>query len=303
MFRVMRLPVSPGTRVGERLAAGTESHPANRSRRQTARPAYADGHRPGLRRLFRARARREDRCADLADPHLWRLSRPSSPMREASASPIETFQRSSPRSPMPSSTSARRRVFILDTGVSTIAPVDAAIHASRHPSHDPPRETSFAGPRFSGTAHSLKQQPYGSHADEIETSLMLVIAPQLVDMTRARASPFSAAGPSAGPPFTRRLSVRRITRQAEASATPRSRRLTRGRACLQLSSKILTGRSDSETGRLSDEGPAPDDFSDRAVQRIGQERQDRAVLQRIMEDLKPEAVYFTEQDGKRSGCS
>src|SRR5690242_1060003 len=26
-----------------------------------------------------------------------------------------------------------------------------------------------------------------------------------------------------------------------------------------------------------------------------------AIMQRIMEDVKPEAVYFTEQDGKRSG--
>jgi creatinine amidohydrolase len=45
----------------------------------------------------------------------------------------------------------------------------------------------------------LQQQPYGSHADEIETSLMLAIAPQLVDMKRAEASPFSPDGPSQGP--------------------------------------------------------------------------------------------------------
>jgi creatinine amidohydrolase len=91
-----------------------------------------------------------------------------------------------------------KSLFIIDTGVTTIAPVDAAIHASRHHSHVR-HITVFRGPRFLTTAHSLMQQPYGSHADEIETSLMLVIAPQLVDMTRARASPFSAAGPAPGP--------------------------------------------------------------------------------------------------------
>jgi creatinine amidohydrolase len=57
----------------------------------------------------------------------------------------------------------------------------------------------FAGPRFRAVARALRQQPYGSHADEIETSLMLAIAPELVDMTRARPSPVSPCGPVPGP--------------------------------------------------------------------------------------------------------
>jgi creatinine amidohydrolase len=57
----------------------------------------------------------------------------------------------------------------------------------------------FAGPRFKETARALKQQPYGTHADEIETSLMLAIAPELVDMTMAEPMPFSPAGPARGP--------------------------------------------------------------------------------------------------------
>ena len=86
----------------------------------------------------------------------------------------------------------------------------------------------FAGPRFEETAHALKQQPYGTHADEIETSLMLAIAPELVDMTRAEPMPFSPGGPSRGalspddPP-------RPITRQAAASAIPRLPRRKRVR--------------------------------------------------------------------------
>ena len=54
-----------------------------------------------------------------------------------------------------------RRVLILNTGLSTIAPV-------------------------------------GSHADEIETSLMMVVAPELVDMAQATPSPFSAKAPAPG---------------------------------------------------------------------------------------------------------
>lgn len=92
-----------------------------------------------------------------------------------------------------------KSLFILDTGLSTIAPFDAAIPASRHPSRVR-HITVFRGPHFLATARNLMRQPYGSHADEIETSLMLAIAPELVDMTRARASPFPAAtGPAPGP--------------------------------------------------------------------------------------------------------
>jgi len=40
--------------------------------------------------------------------------------------------------------------------------------------------------------------PVGSHADEIETSLMMVVAPELVDMAQATPSPFSAKAPAPG---------------------------------------------------------------------------------------------------------
>jgi creatinine amidohydrolase len=89
------------------------------------------------------------------------------------------------------------RVVILDTGLSTIAPVELAVKASRNSSRI--RHVKlFAGPRFKETARALKQQPYGTHADEIETSLMLAIAPELVDMARAKPMPFSPTGPARG---------------------------------------------------------------------------------------------------------
>ena len=49
------------------------------------------------------------------------------------------------------------------------------------------------------------QQPFGGHADELETSRMLVIAPDAVNMSRAVASPVSAEGPRPGAlnPFDR----------------------------------------------------------------------------------------------------
>ena len=91
-----------------------------------------------------------------------------------------------------------QRVLVLDTGLSTLAPVEAAIRAASDPSRLRHLKV-FACPRFVTTAKALRQQPYGSHADEIETSLMLAIAPGLVDMKRAEACPFSPDGPSQGP--------------------------------------------------------------------------------------------------------
>jgi creatinine amidohydrolase len=91
-----------------------------------------------------------------------------------------------------------KRILVLDTGLSTLEPAEAAIRASRDPSRVRHLKV-FAGPRFVETARALKQQPYGTHADEMETSLMLVVAPELVDMTRAAPCPFSPKGPVRGP--------------------------------------------------------------------------------------------------------
>jgi creatinine amidohydrolase len=90
------------------------------------------------------------------------------------------------------------RILIVDTGLSTIALVEQAIGTCRDPSLVRHLKV-FVGPRFRATARALMHQPYGSHADEIETSLMLAIAPDLVDMSRAKSSPFSAQGPTPGP--------------------------------------------------------------------------------------------------------
>ncbi len=80
-----------------------------------------------------------------------------------------------------------RALLVLDTGVSTLAPVDRALGRLGCPGalhlkiHD--------GQRYRRAAKALAVQSHGSHADELETSLMLVMAPHLVDMARAEASP------------------------------------------------------------------------------------------------------------------
>jgi creatinine amidohydrolase len=80
-----------------------------------------------------------------------------------------------------------RALLVLDTGVSTLAPVDRALAAldSRNVLHLRVHE----GPRYRRAAAALARQSHGSHADELETSLMLALAPRLVDMSRAEASP------------------------------------------------------------------------------------------------------------------
>lgn len=45
------------------------------------------------------------------------------------------------------------------------------------------------GQRYRSAVARLSEQNYGSHADEPETSLMLALAPDLVDMARTEASP------------------------------------------------------------------------------------------------------------------
>jgi creatinine amidohydrolase len=80
-----------------------------------------------------------------------------------------------------------RALFVLDTGISTLAPVDRALGRLGSPNalhlkvHD--------GPRYRRAAEKLAGQSHGSHADELETSLMLALVPHLVDMSRAEASP------------------------------------------------------------------------------------------------------------------
>jgi creatinine amidohydrolase len=76
-----------------------------------------------------------------------------------------------------------RKFYVLNTGVSTIAALELA-------AEELAKDGIAMG--FTDILHAsgavekqVRQEPEGSHADEIETSMMLYIAPQSVDMTKA----------------------------------------------------------------------------------------------------------------------
>src|SRR5882724_6505534 len=84
-----------------------------------------------------------------------------------------------------------RKLFVLNTGISTLAPVERAL--ARLDADRIMHLRIHQGPRYRRAAEQLAEQSHGSHADELETSLMLAIAPRLVDMSRAEASPAAKA--------------------------------------------------------------------------------------------------------------
>lgn len=87
------------------------------------------------------------------------------------------------------------RLLVLDTGLSTIGPIDRALAALA-----PDRVLHLCvhqGPCYRA-AQALAKRDRGSHADQLETSIMLALAPDLVDMSRAEASP-AGRGHADGP--------------------------------------------------------------------------------------------------------
>jgi creatinine amidohydrolase len=76
------------------------------------------------------------------------------------------------------------RSVILNTGISTIRPLEQVIACVQGFSEL--RLINFyEGKHYRTAAAELEQQPRGSHADESETSIMLAIAPDKVDMSMA----------------------------------------------------------------------------------------------------------------------
>lgn len=77
-----------------------------------------------------------------------------------------------------------RTAAMLNTGISTIAPLEAVL------GHAPDRLAValinvYSGVRFERVVTEVKQQRFGGHADEIETSIMLALAPDQVAMNKA----------------------------------------------------------------------------------------------------------------------
>lgn len=84
-------------------------------------------------------------------------------------------------------------VLVVNTGISTIRPIDElmeneldgtpAVHIKVH-----------SGPRYRDAVKTLSEQSGGTHADEMETSRMLALAPDLVQMDKAQTSPPGKGG-------------------------------------------------------------------------------------------------------------
>jgi creatinine amidohydrolase len=82
-------------------------------------------------------------------------------------------------------------VFVLDTGISTLPPVERAI-ASFGPRAPVHHLQIHDGPRYRMARQTVIEANWGGHADEAETSRMLVVAPQRVNLSRAMPSAQSA---------------------------------------------------------------------------------------------------------------
>jgi creatinine amidohydrolase len=76
-----------------------------------------------------------------------------------------------------------RKFYVLNTGVSTISPLKAAAEELNHDGLTL-RFTEILN-ASADVEKQVAKQPEGTHADEIETSMMLYIAPESVDMGKA----------------------------------------------------------------------------------------------------------------------
>lgn len=73
-----------------------------------------------------------------------------------------------------------RALLVVNTGISTIRPIERAITGT------PAAAVHvYRGARYLAALGELAEQPRGGHADEAETSVLLHLHPELVDMERA----------------------------------------------------------------------------------------------------------------------
>ena len=93
--------------------------------------------------------------------------------------------------------------LILNTGISTIEPLQAAAAAMSEQLHIGLANV-YAGPRCRSVTQAIEQQARGAHADELETSILLAIGPEHVALDKAEAwtppamvvsGPFSRSDP------------------------------------------------------------------------------------------------------------
>lgn len=76
------------------------------------------------------------------------------------------------------------KILIINTGISTIKPLQEAIEMFPE-SRTPALANIYYGRHFQAVVDRIQEQARGGHADELETSIMLAIAPESVDLSRA----------------------------------------------------------------------------------------------------------------------
>jgi len=79
-------------------------------------------------------------------------------------------------------------IAIVNTGISTIAPLEACLSTRTNPSRYQLINV-YSGQKFSHEVAQLEEQAWGGHADEIETSIMLAIDEAVVNLALACAAP------------------------------------------------------------------------------------------------------------------
>ena len=77
------------------------------------------------------------------------------------------------------------RIIILNTGISTIRPLENML-GKLNQDRQIILFNAYSGSNFTNAVNNIEQQSIGGHADEIETSIMLTLAPDKVDMTKAK---------------------------------------------------------------------------------------------------------------------
>ena len=126
------------------------------------------------------------------------------------------------------------RVLIINTGISTIQPLErvAADYGNRLFLHHMCEATYY-----SDVSKRIAKQPHGSHADEIETSKMLWLAPEVVDMAKAQPSPLNT--PMQRGPFSRTNSQHANYSPSGVYGDPRLATLEKGELIIQAMVKDL----------------------------------------------------------------
>jgi len=93
-----------------------------------------------------------------------------------------------------------RAVLLLNTGISTIEPLQAAADKLTGELRIELANV-YAGPRCRSVTKAIEEQPRGGHADELETSILLVIARERVAMDKAQT--WTPPAMTASGPFSR----------------------------------------------------------------------------------------------------